>query len=470
MDIDSVKRSLKLLEFHGAILLTDVFKFTNVYKLNTDAAMPQLSNPAVLQEMRTFAAIQGRTAADIPTAQQVIAFLLQLQANRSIQQILLDSLPVDRDPNQSPRSPRGDVGASLECKSEDYVNTPSPYIRAAVRPLDLQHMDIARLLAFSNALGITRRVYEYPLYVASDTPSSPRYKPSASADSLGVFSGRRNPSANSLESQQGGSSRRGSSTTQQPQLATLFEQQQQQGSSENKHPEGILRRSGNLPMPNTTARWPTSTHSEEDAASGNSVGLSGVLSAGTSFNFNPGATYIKEIGLRRSSFDPEHRDWGREQDRIDSAGNGATGPVGNRHGQSLSENPHTSEHSLAEQSHHSMSTLSVTTPTAGGVQPNAMHMGARTLHRMASRSRMTATGLPTGSHSTTAVSSGNTASASTPGGGVNATATMSTGRYPEVKDILHRLNGKEHADAICCRYDLSFQDLASFPGVQLIYK
>ena len=57
MDIDSVKRSLKLLQFHGAILLKDVFKVSNVYKLSTNSVLTQLPNPAVIQD----SAVQGRS-------------------------------------------------------------------------------------------------------------------------------------------------------------------------------------------------------------------------------------------------------------------------------------------------------------------------------------------------------------------------------------------------------------------------
>jgi hypothetical protein len=40
----------------------------------------------------------------------------------------------------------------------------------------------------------------------------------------------------------------------------------------------------------------------------------------------------------------------------------------------------------------------------------------------------------------------------------------------DVRDILHKLNGKEHIDAICCRFDIPYHDIVNFPGVQLIYK
>jgi hypothetical protein len=59
-------------------------------------------------------------------------------------------------------------------------------------------------------------------------------------------------------------------------------------------------------------------------------------------------------------------------------------------------------------------------------------------------------------------------------GGVNgssaAVAAPIMASKLDVRDILHKLNGKEHIDAICCRFDIPYHDIVSFPGVQLIYK
>lgn len=152
MDIDSVRRSLKLLLFHGAIIISDVFKFTNIYKLHTEEAISLLSNPTLMHEMRVFSAFVGKGSANIPSANQVISFLLLLQPNKTIQQILLDALTTPPPPPES-GSPR-DVGkyskGSAEAKGEKgergdkSEKEGAEKITSALKPLDLHNLDISR--------------------------------------------------------------------------------------------------------------------------------------------------------------------------------------------------------------------------------------------------------------------------------------------------------------------------------------
>jgi hypothetical protein len=37
-------------------------------------------------------------------------------------------------------------------------------------------------------------------------------------------------------------------------------------------------------------------------------------------------------------------------------------------------------------------------------------------------------------------------------------------------DILEQLDGQEHLDSVCCRYEITYQDLVGYPGVHLVYK
>lgn len=39
-----------------------------------------------------------------------------------------------------------------------------------------------------------------------------------------------------------------------------------------------------------------------------------------------------------------------------------------------------------------------------------------------------------------------------------------------VKDIVHLLNGQEHLDSLCCKYELSFSDFVTYPGIKFIYR
>lgn len=138
MDIDSVRRSLKLLLFHGAILITDVFKFTNIYKVNTEEAISLLSNPTLMFEMRTFSAFVGKGSAHLPTANQIISFLLLLQPNKTIQQILLDELT---SPTSS-TTKKDEIDAERGVAEAKGVSDAVPSVSS--QPLDLKNLDISR--------------------------------------------------------------------------------------------------------------------------------------------------------------------------------------------------------------------------------------------------------------------------------------------------------------------------------------
>jgi hypothetical protein len=54
MDLEFVKRSLTLLEYYGVIVVTDIFRFTNIYRLQTEYGLPALINPTLINEIIEF--------------------------------------------------------------------------------------------------------------------------------------------------------------------------------------------------------------------------------------------------------------------------------------------------------------------------------------------------------------------------------------------------------------------------------
>lgn len=144
MDIDCVKRSLTLLSYYQVVILSDVFKFSNVYKLHTDSAVSILTNPLIVQSMCEFGALDSRNRLmnPLPSSSQIISFLLKLQPHRTIRQILLDN---------------------MEGTNED-KNTHTDYIGG---PLDLRNMDISRVLTIAKANGLVKRLHEYPIYLGN---------------------------------------------------------------------------------------------------------------------------------------------------------------------------------------------------------------------------------------------------------------------------------------------------------------
>lgn len=54
MDVDCVKRSLRILKYYDLIIISDVFKFSNVYKLNSERGAKLLADPNVLEQIKDF--------------------------------------------------------------------------------------------------------------------------------------------------------------------------------------------------------------------------------------------------------------------------------------------------------------------------------------------------------------------------------------------------------------------------------
>jgi hypothetical protein len=42
--------------------------------------------------------------------------------------------------------------------------------------------------------------------------------------------------------------------------------------------------------------------------------------------------------------------------------------------------------------------------------------------------------------------------------------------YSRIVDFLPYFNGDNHLDSLCCKYDLSYHEIISYPGIHLIYK
>lgn len=580
MDIDNVKRSLKLLQFHGAILLSDVFKFTNIYKLKTDLAISLLSNSNLLNDMRVFSAFPGTNK--LPTVKQVVAFLMQLQPNRTIQQILLDAF--DTNPGEptaatataatqrksskaneesSPetksvigRRSEGESGWSITSQqaAPSATTSSSTSSTAGATQLDLENLDIARLLAFAQARGIIKRVHEYPLYVpaplqrnfsANSTGLSRGSSGGSSTDTLSALHAWQHPSMVSLDSAPAAASyaRAGASSSfylnphphdlQQIVEHQAKESRERKNNSNNNNINNNInsnsstsQRSGNVPMPRTTA---ASSGLSQVAGSqqvgsnyyygggetftGTSVGLSGVLSAANSFNYSAGGALLsKEIGLRKTSFGPDSssrrdhplgvsganasREQQQHQQQLQAQMTAGALAASNYNMDLHAQDPsssgmHTSSsaaapaesigrarfasgsfdatHTYMDKDKERAGNITATTP--GGY-------GKPALLRLSSRSKMTAgQNFHHNNHSHFHPHHPHHLHGTGHGGSACGLAHQPSGSGShwgwgrlEVRDVLHRLNGKEHMDAICCRYDLSYEEIVNFPGVQLIFK
>jgi hypothetical protein len=147
MDLDFVKRSLALLEFYGAIVVSDIFRFSNIYALDSELGMQYLSDPNVISEMIDFAYTPELSAKGLletpPNPRDIISFLLRLQPGVTVAQALLQM-----------------VAATAPQQIQYYQQTSNGNPKNF-----LKGVDISRLIAFAQVSGIIRRVYEYPVYL-----------------------------------------------------------------------------------------------------------------------------------------------------------------------------------------------------------------------------------------------------------------------------------------------------------------
>jgi len=271
---------------------------------------------------------------------------------------------------------------------------------------------------------------------------------------------------------------------------------------------GSYTRSGNLPMPSSSHQGSSSGYLQNHYGYGHeaaaSVGLSGVLSAGNSLTVGPSAI-TREIGLRKSSFGPGTQDRNVAeavsalQTQTQQGSQGSHPGAQSQQGQSSNFSLRTPRFSgghintqtmVATGANAPVQVLPAMTPTSAGSGTGsgscsgngASNDGASnassltpppaggttshrpSLHRLTSRSKMTAgQNFLHNNHIHMPHVAGSGANSHTP-----SVAPVPT--RLEVRDILHRLTGKEHMDTVCCRYDLTYHEIVNYPGVQLIYK
>jgi hypothetical protein len=148
MDSELVKKGLSLLMFYQVVVLTDIFKFSNIYQLNNDYGMLLLHDSLIHRELAEFMLDQDNDLSSATsnsqgsTTQQlqmlpIIDLFLGLTPGKTIGEVLLEN-----------------VVASSSTEDNNVK-------------LSLQNIDLVRLLAFAQMKGIIRRIHEYPLYFPS---------------------------------------------------------------------------------------------------------------------------------------------------------------------------------------------------------------------------------------------------------------------------------------------------------------
>lgn len=158
MDSELVKKGLSLLMFYQVVVLTDIFKFSNIYQLNNDYGMLLLHDSLTHRELAEFMLDQDNDLFSVTNSSHVNHS--NPAGNATIHQLPI--LPIiDLLLDLSPGKTIGDVilenVLAASTGQED---------KSSVK-LSLQNIDFVRLLAFAQMKGIIRRIHEYPIYLPS---------------------------------------------------------------------------------------------------------------------------------------------------------------------------------------------------------------------------------------------------------------------------------------------------------------
>lgn len=158
MDINYVKKSLLLLQHHKVVILSDLFKFSNIYKMVSDQSIEMLAVPEVEQEMMMFV---------------VNATYLPYYMNEPTSA----ATPIPH-PMNHPTSPSEIPSYALLCSAIISLITdlhPAHTVAQIVikqkqKFVDniFKYYDLVRLLAYLQYKEIVTRVNEYPVYMGQN--------------------------------------------------------------------------------------------------------------------------------------------------------------------------------------------------------------------------------------------------------------------------------------------------------------
>lgn len=152
MDLNYVKKCLLLLQYHKALILSDMFKFSNIYKLVSDQSIELLSNAAIEQEMMMmvvnphYLPAHMQTPSALATAPPPPAQFSQSTPSYALLCSAILSLITDLHPAHT----LAHIVVKQKKKFADNV---------------FKYYDLVRLLAYLQFKRIVVRVNEFPVYM-----------------------------------------------------------------------------------------------------------------------------------------------------------------------------------------------------------------------------------------------------------------------------------------------------------------
>lgn len=175
-----IKKSLILLNFHNMIIISDIFRFTNVYKLtNNGINLLSDNNFNVLKEIFDFATLEySDMSQPLPSLRDILNFLLCLQPKKTIKDIILEQLDEIIDENDDDDysnyeddndDNEDDNGENDDDNGENFqIFNYKKNSKNRKYRFKLFNIDIGRILAYAQSRGIITRLYEYPIYLPTN--------------------------------------------------------------------------------------------------------------------------------------------------------------------------------------------------------------------------------------------------------------------------------------------------------------
>jgi hypothetical protein len=455
MDIAFVKKTLSLLLYYDLIIMGDIFKFSNIYTFNyellysssslssSSPSSPSSSiiNDEMMNEIKEFACLEFQNPSsssdsiEFPRNIDILLFLLKLQPKRNIGQVLVDSLIAVHDNDSTATSAsessssavleQQHQGSSSVVRNHPLSSSSSPlppqrnppqHLQSLFYSLPLRNINIQRLLAICLSKGIIRRLYEYPIYLKPANGSSSSLPLSYSTASF--------PSSQSSLEQYGNKHTNNNSSN------NLIE--------ESSSSSGASSSSTTIPLPtsSSTIKHSKSSYLTGDLGKSSSINQDGGGEIPLSSSL-PGISYMKQ---QLSSFPPSSQT--------------TTTTPSSRKSINLQSNASNTLHQpggskpISREASYSSFPSNYFEPRPFG-KGMAMTRGKSVLSQSYLKDQLAT-------------------------GGAGSTAGLipsSSGIFHlEVSEIISSLDGNYHLDAICCKYEISYNDILKTPGIRIIYK
>jgi hypothetical protein len=180
IDCSKLKKTLLVLLHHRLVLLSDIFKFSNIYKLVSDQALELLATEEIEEEMLLFSVYPAYTSylMDYYTHRNVTT--VSDHNNSTSAATTTASSNINSSNTGSNTSTSSALSISMLCQSTlQFIMYLHPgrcladavlmFVQSGQSQRFFKHVDLVRLLAYLQHKELITRVHEYPIYSPPDS-------------------------------------------------------------------------------------------------------------------------------------------------------------------------------------------------------------------------------------------------------------------------------------------------------------